>query len=396
MRSHDHESDKIDAYLSKAGRLLERRLPKELAEQRLAEARAHITDRAEELMAQGMAQDQAERTATAVFGPAAEWTRTISLAAYADTRARMAGKIATISGLIACFCVPAALVTATKDSPASSTEAAVFIALYLLGLVGMGIGAFRSRMNRTSLMALAAALAIVGSTVYTGTTFLAGRDGIWSRAKIAPALGAMPLELREYSGEADLLKAGIAAYSGDLAIPPALRSANGSYIVPKPLTTPVMLRTPFGYQVAPEIGRASFAAPSGDPIMSAFKEFTPAEEARFANTNYYRTLALRIQTAQQASARTVPTEAQAASEWRAWGPKWLAVMQYSAEWDRQELASYGMGDSGSTGFSWKCAQIGFFLAGIVAAPIVLLDYLAAWLGRLHFRRRTPERQQAGA
>src|SRR5579862_5769724 len=145
MQSHTESHEAIKAYLSDAGKYLRRRMPASVAEARLAEAREHLTERAEELISDGMLPEQAQAAAVAAFGPAKEWARSIAEAAYTDSGSVIARRIGTAFGVLAALCAFGVLVTASFKRDASAYASMGCVIVYLLALAALVVWAFRSR-----------------------------------------------------------------------------------------------------------------------------------------------------------------------------------------------------------------------------------------------------------
>jgi HAAS len=157
----------IDEYL----RELDRRLPRSRRVRFLAEAEAHLRDSADELVAEGLARDEAERRAVAAFGSADNVARSMAaVAALHQTRAATLVALGALVSLVGpLYLVPEntfgpAQWTSKPGSVAATQLFAVGLWLASLTLVAAAVTAAFSRHNRAAAQLLATATALAVGT----------------------------------------------------------------------------------------------------------------------------------------------------------------------------------------------------------------------------------------
>ena len=397
MQPPDHPQSPIEAYLSDVARRLGRRLPADIVEQKLAEAREHLSLRVADLVAQGKSTEDAEAAAVAAFGPAGEWARMVSDSAYADTGALKARRVSLVAGLagvgIACLAIVylAMRIIVVPFTPSiDPPDVVILYSLSALVLVGANL---RARRAITALLATASVIAAVGVFLFLGTYFTYGRNGIvFPRSDYLTYPGRYRQIAAHVQVEQNLLELGFKTYGyydartgtpkmpspAPPVVPAELRAANGGYIVPRPLEVGERLTN----------GRRSYYPTSGGRFWpSAFKEFHQPTLSNPYQPGSGKGIRGLVKAVDETPYLTTRTRAEATRVWQQPGmDSWLPYVKDTFDQFPFPYFAYAAQHPKPV-FCTNFALNGAGGVLLFCAPLVLLDVLSAWVGRWAFRRR---------
>jgi len=378
MGTPDNAMDTIDDYLAEAEGALRRRLPDDLAEQRLAEAREHLVERAAELSAGGMAPEQAQATAVSAFGPAREWAVAIAEAAYADTGAMTARRIAIAAAALIVF-VPLVemlyLFFAPPPNPWPYAMASAEIDFVALAACVLAVSSLRGRRAQpfaiASIALLAAAVAFFACG--SGWVVAPGNGRQWRPGEVDGLIGGLAKEIPDNRNDLALVSLGMQAFCRpdgmvlEADMPADLRAGSG-YITPIP-----------AYPGADTADRGPTMADT-EAMDSPFKGYDRRYWQPYLSSSANVDVGLKMKRLEPY--HTAPTIEEAEAEWRERGPTWmmreraLLAARIGMLGQMQRLASQ------PAEFVWQRGAVGASMLAVYVLGALVLDLLAAHAGRL--------------
>jgi len=351
----------------------------------LAEARAHIAERAAELEAVGMNAGQAETTAVAAFGDPNRWARDIVEAAFADSRTGIMCRLAFVSGMASIMLSLTMFLPYSKYSP-------IVVTTPLVLLFAFSFMARRYQIRQLLLIgAIVAVLCFVGSGM---ALVYDSHYGLAMRARFLLSAAEQRTLEGGYRRELALLQLGVRTFDGHekaSTVPAALR-VGGRFIVPQPATT-----TGGPYAFCSAFKRVPL---SGERLITVKTDplDTPASYLTVGSTLKDGVATESIGPAwvttdpldAPAPYVTVASTAQADVVWQSRGSGWLrssngAVVDYSRR--AQELEAVA---ARPTGFDPYFAMAKAWIAAYWTILVLAFHMLAVYLGRRAYRlRRRP-------
>jgi hypothetical protein len=364
-------NDPIEKYLALAERRLCRNLYADHVSAILAEAKDHMTERADELVANGMEREQALVTAALSFGDVREWTGSIVQSAYADA---FTGKWRVFSVCACAVLLSAPLMESQMPSSGEYNECFLLFVASVMGLVA--IGSFCARHWAPKVLIATGLLLSIAGFIVSGFTMvsLSGSNMVCTRQDMLQKAHIWSRMIVGEQRELDLLRIGQQTYgTGRLpsAVPAVLCAPNG-YIVPRPTN-----QVSHGEQYYPTLWPSAFKRPAlmsqvRDPM--SFDEMGRLEDA----APYY----------------TVSNIADAAQAWQSDGSLNVGDLNANLHGDMNLRDGFLKAAARRARFDVRAGTQMVQVTAVTTAFTLILNGIFAGVGRFIFRVRRRRAQTA--